>query len=266
MSAGNSAGVKAGWYQPQWNTSVRLEDPGGGTVPGKFVFEQGTGYYSIVDTTISTTSLIYPLRNRRDGDTRWCFTVGASQHSDTNPLLDGYSERGPVVEISGNGTRSYTAYPITADGNGFSWGFFGGTSNAAPQVAGVAGVIISWWYTKYSRFPTIDELRTFLLEEAQQVLQSDRTLDYSNLTGAPTSSDRLYATNKPNEYNETEFFNTGFELTELFGASPKRVYLPYTVRMDRIGQYHNDVHGKLHVDRPATGQTYPRRRIRLTSA
>jgi len=266
MSAGNSAAVKAGWYQPQWNTSVRLEDPGGGTVSVKSISQSFNGFFNISNSTISTSNLIYPLRNGRDGDTRWCITVGATQHSDTNPLLDGYSERGPVIDISANGTRTYNAYPQVSDGNGFFWGFFGGTSNAAPQTAGIAGVIISWWYTKYGRFPTLSELKTFMLEEAKPVLQSDRTLNYSNLTGAPISSEKLYAVNKPNEYNETEFFNTGFELTELFGTTNKRVFLPYKVRMDRIAQYHNDVHGKLYVDRPATGQTYPRRRIRLTSS
>ena len=243
MSAGNSAGVKAGWYQPEWNTSIRLEDPGAGTVAAKG-FSEINGYFNITDGTVSTSSLYYPLRSMTEGDTRWCVTVGAAQHSDNNPLMDGYSTRGPVIDISANGVRTYNAYPQFTDTNMDKWGFFGGTSNAAPQVAGVAGVILSWWYTKYGRFPSFSELRTYIMSNGRSVLTSDRTLDYTNLTGAPIVSNRLYNSNTPNVFNEYEYVNTGFELTELFGASDKMIYLPEKIRLDRIAQYHNDIHGK----------------------
>jgi len=261
MSAGNSAGVKAGWYQPEWNTSIRLEDPGAGTVAAKG-FSEINGYFNITDGTVSTSSLYYPLRSMTEGDTRWCVTVGAAQHSDNNPLMDGYSTRGPVIDISANGVRTYNAYPQFTDTNMDKWGFFGGTSNAAPQVAGVAGVILSWWYTKYGRFPSFSELRTYIMSNGRSVLTSDRTLDYTNLTGAPIVSNRLYNSNTPNVFNEYEFVNTGFELTELFGASDKMIYLPEKIRLDRIAQYHNDIHGKDNTARPAVGQAYPRRQIR----
>ena len=272
MSLGNGAGVKAGWNQPQWNTQIQIEDQGGGSVPIKYFYqsfsaEQGVSLnYTIIDTTGSAPSVVYPLRNGRDGDTRWCMSVAASQHSDTNTLLDSYSARGPVVDLAANGTSTFNAYPLATDALGFKWGMFGGTSNAAPQVAGVAGVIVSWWYVKYGRYPSFDELKTYMLTNAKSVLQSDSVIDYTNLTGAPSSSNKIYPERytTPNTYDEVRFANGGFTLTELFGTNPLRVFLPYEVRLDRISQYHNDIHGKLHVDRPVSGQTYPRRRIRLT--
>jgi len=48
----------------------------------------------------------------------------------------------------------------------------------------------------------------------------------------------------------------------LFGASDKMIYLPEKIRLDRIAQYHNDIHGKDNTTRPAVGQAYPRRQIR----
>jgi len=48
----------------------------------------------------------------------------------------------------------------------------------------------------------------------------------------------------------------------LFGASDKMIYLPEKIRLDRIAQYHNDIHGKDNTARPAVGQAYPRRQIR----
>ena len=62
-------------------------------------------------------------------------------------MIEGYSNRGPGIDIVGRGANTFSAYPTSTDTNGKQWGDFSGTSAAAPTVAGKAACMMEEYYT-----------------------------------------------------------------------------------------------------------------------
>ena len=179
--------------------------------------------------------------------------------------FDGYSARGPGVDIVGRGSETYAArgYGDTRQGfpaantlaDGFKWGTFGGTSCAMPTVAGKLACLIERHYTLNGVYPTPDQAKATLVSEASNTVLSVRTTTWSN---APAASG---ATIDPEEsiFNFSECLkiesgtttsNGGAEFLDAAGTPPKHAFL-------NVQKFNRE---QTYKKRPKTGVLFPRPR------
>ena len=115
--------------------------------------------------------------------------VAAGQNSETHPMLDGYTNRGPGIDIVGRGEFTFTAYPTSTDTNGYKWGNFSGTSCATPTVVGKAACMMEEYYTLNGAWPNFTQVKNMLQTEARN--GNNRVLDPASTTwsNVPAASD-----------------------------------------------------------------------------
>lgn len=254
-SGGNNAKVYVKPNDPRWNN--RLDVDSGST---RLNFNTDSGQFSFSTQTMNAYS-VYPVRAYINGSI-YCFTVGACQYSDSNPLLDDYSSRGPGVDIFGFGDSTYTATPRNQIGT-HKWGYFGGTSCAAPVVAGAAAIYIDWWYSTWGSYPTLAQLLELMQLESKPALTEDGVVDFSNTPSANDngySSNRLYDSDRLHRIREGDFVNGSLQLSKLYGSQNHRVFIPWYIRK---GTAHNVlIPGRQsHTQPNSTGQIYPVRNV-----
>ena len=117
--------------------------------------------------------------------------VAAGQNSETHPMLDAYTTRGPGIDIVGRGAYTFTAYPEGTDSNGYKWGNFSGTSCATPTVVGKAACMMEEYYTLNGAWPNFTQVKNMLQTEARN--GNNRVLDpasttWSNVPAASSST------------------------------------------------------------------------------
>ena len=110
--------------------------------------------------------------------------VGAAQNSEANPLLDGYSNRGPGLDVSGLGADTWTSYPQYSMADG-QWGYFSGTSCATPTVVGKAACEMEKYFELNGRWPTPNQVKEIVVNQAKDILIS---VDPVNWANAPSPS------------------------------------------------------------------------------
>lgn len=256
-SAGNNGDVKVKLNDPRYNTRITLDN--GVSYVAMTVIE---GDYSFGNVTSGTGQTAYPLRPRDYGGGN-DIVVAACQHSTINPLLDDYSNRGPVIDVAGTGAFTWTSFPVSSSYSDGSWGYFSGTSCAGPQAAGTAGIMICDFFVKRGEYPSIAQLKEIIAKNAQQALESEELIDFSNVPSpANFASSRLYSSSNVFRISNGDSQNGGTDLSDLFGTPTDRVYIPYSIRLG-TGKYINSVRGPSYGRRPTSGQTYPRRKIRV---
>lgn len=256
-SAGNNGDVKVKLNDPRYNTRITLDN----SVSYVTLNLDVDGQYTFGNGTTGTGSVVYPLRPYDYGGGN-DIVVAATQHSTINPLLDDYSNRGPVIDVAGTGALTWTSYPVSSYTDG-SWGYFSGTSCAAPQAAGTAGIMICDFFIKRGEYPSIAQLKEIIAKNSQQALESENLIDFSNVPSpADFASSRLYSSSNVFRISNGDSQNGGTDLSDLFGTPTDRVYIPYSIRLG-TGKYINSVSGPAYGRRPASGQTYPRRKIRV---
>ena len=258
-SAGNSSHVAVKPTDPRWNNSIIFS---GNYVDVNLIDANSDGSSEEFGfTSISGSGTRYPLRTFLDGATN-CFTVAATQHSTQNPLLDDYSSRGPMIDIAGHGSYTWTSYFSQSLSDGY-WGYFSGTSCAAPVVAGAAAVMISNFFVQRGVYPTTAQLKELIDKHSKEVLVGESTVDWSNAP-SPTdfSQSRLYSSTDVYSIKQNDFINGGSDLSDLHGTPPKRVFLPWGIAMG-TGQYIGTPNGRDFGKRPTTGQAWPRRKIKV---
>lgn len=182
--------------------------------------------------------------------------VAASQNSDTYPILDRYSNRGPGIDISGMGIKTLTAVPQILYSDGTYWGLFSGTSCAAPTVAGVLACIMEKHYYYYGVWPTPAQAKELLLNESKKdALTSSVATTWESV---PTASSTI----RSSEFVEARlnlmivqtdaFVNGGVYVNELVGTPTKRAFLDNNIVKHNLNRK----------SRPSSGFVYPRVRIK----
>ena len=168
--------------------------------------------------------------------------VGARQRSEETPATDGYSARGPAIDIFGLGNGSWSSDPSFATAlqysDGYRYGTFSGTSSAAPTVAGVAACILEYQYLTTGSYPNPATLKNLLLGVSKtNEVQNYETLDWDADPSPEAKSQYKSANLVDNNINSVVIFPTqgptfnGRPLaTELLGASTRGAFLPDFMR------------------------------------
>ena len=250
-AAGNNGGVYVKENDARW--SGTYVDVTSGTT--KYDIRYSSTQGSTVTKGTTSTTRWYPLRAFGPHGHVKSIDVAAGQNSETHPILDGYSNRGPGIDITGLGAETWTSYPVYTI-QGFKWGFFSGTSCATPTVVGKAACILEKYYTYHGSFPTPDKLKQMLLAQSKDVLASVDSTTWNNV---PTASDSNISISESMSSSSVLKLKQGIaangslRMAELAGTPNRRAY------WNAKGYKRRSTKGR----RPFSGKVYPRRNNRI---
>ena len=248
----NAAGNNGGTFNKENSQSATSID-----------VDAGPNYSTInisynVSNSESTSSTItwYPFISYGPHGVESNIDVAAGYNSQDYPGLDGYTNRGPGIDIVGLGANTWTSYPSTTYGT-YKWGMFSGTSCATPTVVGKAACIMEEYFWYNDAWPTPDQTKSILLSKASNkcrgILSGGVGYSWSNVPSAGGAS----------LSNEISFGNCqiaggggngGYKYTELTGTTHLRAYFD-----PQDQDSHPFIHRiKHHSKRPVAGGMYPR--------
>lgn len=257
-SAGNNAGVGVKNDDPRWNTTMDID------ANARYIALNldSSGRYTFAVQT-STGPTIYPLRSRTSSSSN-CIVVGACQHSTVNPIGDDYSNRGPYIDIWAHGAYTWTSNPGITYPDG-AWTYFSGTSCAAPVAAGAGSVFVDYFFDTRGEYPTFAQLKEIMQNSGKEVIESENYIDWSNTPSAGNfTSNRLYSSTELNRIKEGDFQNGGTDLSDLYGSTTKRTFIPEYVLKNSKSRYASTVKNNFKYNNYSnTKQQYPRRKIRV---
>ena len=173
-AAGNNGGTYVKESDSRWSGTYCTMDSGG---VDRYDITYNSGTNSPVTTNITTW---YPFRSYGPHGLDKGIDVAAGQNSETHGMLDGYTTRGPGIDIVGRGAYTFTAYPTSTDTNGYKWGNFSGTSCATPTVVGKAACMMEEYYTLNGAWPNFAQVKNMLQTEARN--GNNRVLDPASTT------------------------------------------------------------------------------------
>ena len=184
-AAGNNGGTYVKESDARWSGTYCTLDSGG---VDRYRITYDGGVASPVNETTTTW---YPFRATGPHGLDKGIDVAAGQNSESQPMLDDYSTRGPGIDIVGRGAYTFTAYPTSTDTNGHKWGNFSGTSCATPTVVGKAACMMEKYYTLNGAWPNFTQVKNMLQTEARN--GNNRVLDppsttWSNVPAASGST------------------------------------------------------------------------------
>ena len=184
-AAGNNGGTYVKESDARWSGTYCTLDSGG---VDRYRITYDGGVASPVNETTTTW---YPFRATGPHGLDKGIDVAAGQNSESQPMLDDYSTRGPGIDIVGRGAYTFTAYPTSTDTNGHKWGDFSGTSCATPTVVGKAACMMEKYYTLNGAWPNFTQVKNMLQTEARN--GNNRVLDppsttWSNVPAASGSA------------------------------------------------------------------------------
>ena len=262
-SAGNYGNVFSAVNDRTYNTNISIKTGTTLIDLGRDTNGSGTTIYDITSgSTLSSPLTRYPTGNYSEGGLH-DFTVAACQHSTANPLLDDYSSRGNGIDIGGMGSYTWTCYPSNSFPDGY-YGFFSGTSCAAPQAAGCAALFIDDYFTKRGILPSIADLKSIMQENALPVLESENLIDEWWNAPSPQNfgSTRLYSSSDVFRIPDEGVYNGGTDMSDLAGTPNLRVNVPYAVR-EGTGKYIARGQTITEGRRTTSGRVYPRPKIKI---
>lgn len=253
VAAGNQGGVYVKHNDPNFNASITIES--GAT----YFTVSANGSGALVSTsgpTVGTTT-VYPFRHYGPNGSPFAIDVAAGQNSQRYSILDHYSNRGPGIDITGLGVKTFTSYPSTLCADGNYWGMFSGTSCAAPTVAGVLACLLEKYYYYHDAWPTPQQAKELLLSEAKKEVLSIATATTWATVPAPGSAiQSVEVAGGPIQilfiYDNISL-NGGVSTNELQGTPNIRAFIDASVNKIKVTKG----------TRPATGQVYPRSKIKI---
>ena len=173
-AAGNNGGTFVKESDARWNGTYCTLDSGG---VDRYRITYDGGVASPVNETTTTW---YPFIAAGPHGLDKGIDVAAGQNSESQPMLDDYSNRGPGIDIVGRGAYTFTAYPSSTDTNGHKWGDFSGTSCATPTVVGKAACMMEKYYTLNGAWPNFTQVKNMLQTEARN--GNNRVIDPPSTT------------------------------------------------------------------------------------
>ena len=259
-SAGNNSHVGVSPEDPRHNNQITV-DAGSTYVSNSL---DGNGYNGFSSSTLGGSTTYYVNRNEIDGGPNQ-FTIAACQQDDVNRLLDDYSNRGPMCDFAAYGAYTWTSYPTGTYSDG-KWGYFSGTSCAAPVAAGCATIFLEWYITQKGVWPTMAQLKELMVNSAKENLIGEDLINFSSIpTADDITSSKLYNSNEVNRIKDGDSQNGGADLTELYGTPPLRVHIPWGIRMGSGKYIAGGTEQTSYKRRPTSGSVWPRRKVTFSS-
>jgi len=261
-SAGNYGNIFSRSDHPSWNTSVVIA-AGSGLIEIERDTSQGYDTFDLQPgNSFSSATTRWPARSYSEGRPG-TFTIGASQHSVANPLMDDYSSRGQGIDLCGMGANTWTANPIYSFNDG-KYGYFSGTSCAAPQAAGVGACIIDEFFSQRFTYPSQDKFKELAVRKSLDIIADEELVDFENLPSAGNfNSDRLYSAGTVWRITQGRAANGGQDISIKAGTPPYRMNMDYTLLEGPAGKFIGQPRGTLNGRRPASGKLYPRPKIKV---
>ena len=275
-SAGNNGGASSVKNDdPRINDHIQMDTSPVYIAP----YTDGDGKYVFQYQPQSISNLQRYTKRGRTVGSRNHINVGACQHSTVNPLPDPYSNRGPHIDIWAFGAYTWTSAGASGsfslpDGE---WSYFSGTSCAAPVAAGAAAMFVDYHFDTFGEYPTHQQLIDYIQKNAKQTMADapptfdsagNNLVDYSTVGNTPTNG--YY---QPRTYNsaatfnlieEGQFENGGTEVSELWGSTNKRIFVPYFVTRNTKQRASSAFRSNFNYnDYSSTKQQYPRRKKRM---
>jgi hypothetical protein len=261
--AGNGGGVYVRADDPR-KTGVYITT---GTSATRYKVERSSNFFvmGFSSSTLSNTNQ-YPFyangpHGCNDGTV---IDVAAGQSSMGAPLLDSYSNRGPGIDVIGRGASTFSAYPVDTLADG-SWGYFAGTSCAAPTVAGKIACEMEKYFYYTGSYPTNNQVRTIIELNAKDDMYGIEPVDWSNVPSPSTvaSVPEIRAVEQTQQFqkgnmNRLEFvyhLNGGVCLSSLAGTPSRRAFF------DGRGFRRSQTHGPR--NHKSAGPMYPRPNVRM---
>ena len=180
-AAGNNGGTFVKENDSRWNGTYCTIDTGGISIwtisyvtSGNAVSAPGTVYGE------ATGVNYYPFIAPGPHGLVKGIDVAAGQNSESQGMLDDYTNRGPGIDIVGRGSYTFTSKPSSTDTNGYKWGNFSGTSCATPTVVGKAACMMEEYYTLNGAWPNFTQVKNMLQTEARN--GNNRVLDPASTT------------------------------------------------------------------------------------
>jgi len=173
-------------------------------------------------------------------------------------LLDGYSNRGPGIDIIGRGADTFTARPSNTLADG-QWGYFSGTSCAAPTVAGKIACEMEKYFYYHGSYPTNDQVRTIIADNSVADMYGVEPVDWSN-TPSPDASETAFSVSemRPGALNKVMVGTSvasGLRLSSFAGTPSRRAFF------DGRGFRRSQTHGPR--NHKSAGPMYPRPNVRM---
>ena len=228
-SAGNDCGVYSKYNSQDWDNKITTDATHN-------LYRAPYSGFTAVAKTASEDYYVHRVSGIQQ--TSDAINVGARQRSEETPAIDGYSARGPAIDIFGLGNGSWSSDPNFATAlqysDGYRYGTFGGTSSAAPTVAGVAACILEYQYLTTGSYPNPATLKNLLLGVAKtNEVQNYETLDW-DADPSPEAKSQYKATNLVEDYrNSVVIFQSegpqwnGTPLaSDLVGSTTRGAFLP----------------------------------------
>ena len=207
-----------------------------------------------VTKTTTTTSKWYPFYSYNPIGSEKGIDVAAGQNSETHPVLDAYTVRGPGIDIVGLGSYTWSAYPSLQYNDGYRFGNFSGTSCATPTVVGKMACLLERYFTYNGQYPTPNQAKQILLAEAQEIVKDVSSTTWNSVPSASTDYSNSEIAGTKNKLNHIQdgywSANGGLRFLDLLGTTNKRAY-HNAHSFDR-----KHTQGR----RPISGPVYPRPR------
>ena len=249
----NAAGNNGGTFNKQnsqSDTSIDID-----TGPNYPIIN--INYASSNTNSTSSASTWYPFKSYGPHGVESNIDVAAGYNSEDYPGLDGYSNRGPGIDIVGLGANTWTSYPGTTYGT-YKWGMFSGTSCATPTVVGKAALVMEEYFWYNDAWPTPDQTKSILLSKASNKCRGMASggvgFSWSNVPsagGASLSNEISFGNCIISSGNSA---NGGFTYTELTGTTHLRAYFDPQDQDSHPFEHRIKHQSK----RPVAGGTYPR--------
>lgn len=225
-AAGNDCGVYSKYNSDDYDNFI--------TTDNDYQYYTVTSAYFTLNYTGSTNYFIH--RAYGPNGVPDAIDVAAYQRSEATPALDGYSRRGPGIDICGFGNGTWTAVPDATYSEGDAYGIFGGTSSATPTVVGVAACILEYYYKVNGSYPSPATLKNLLLGNAINRIQNYPTINWSALP-SPDPNTPVYAQNLVDSNtlallipNNMSGQNGLPYATDLVGTTSRAAFLPDFMR------------------------------------
>ena len=221
-AAGNNGGTYVKESDSRWSGTYCTIDSGG---VDRYNITNSNGVSSPVTTNITTW---YPFRASGPHGLDKGIDVAAGQNSESQGMLDDYTNRGPGIDIVGRGAYTFTSYPTSTDTNNYTWGNFSGTSCATPTVVGKAACLMEEYYTLNGAWPNFTQVKNMLQTEARN--GNNRVLDPASTTwsNVPAASSSTIQSSSQKFYpvdasllkipKDDNYANGGYTFAELAGT------------------------------------------------